>query len=225
MTSWNVSRTSQVDPEDAPWRGEPLAPGAWRKVSAGDAAHLLDLLPLAVLEAAPFPLVTFWVRMRAQSIVCLPGWSLIEAEICTGIGYYAILRLLADASTVLPLDGSANPFRMAALHDFDARKLSDGHATRQYLRVYVGSVHTDGWGFGIHGSPGSRGDGGIVVRPCDDGSAVCLTRVQHQDQLFVARFGISTSGDVTILKDCFLGRRCVSHNQLLHGPWQVIGLN
>lgn len=225
MQSCNFLSTSQVDPEDGPWRGEPLAPGEWTKFSACDATNLLEHVPKAVLEAAPFPLPTFRMRMRAQPVACLPGWSLVEVEICTGIGYYAILRLLADASNVLPLDGSANPFRIAALHDFNASKLRDGHATRQYLRIYVGSVHADGGAFGIHGSPDTREDGGIVVRAGHNGSAVCLTRVQYQDQLFVARFWISSGGDVTILKDRFLGRRSVSHNQLLCGPWQIIGLN
>lgn len=220
-----MKRTSHVDREHGPWRNEPLVPGVWHEVSAHDAAHLMEQLPSAVLKAAPFPLPTFRTRMRAQSIACLPGWSLVEAEICTGIGYYAVLRLLADATTLLPLDGSANPFRIAALHDFDASKLGDDRAARQYLRVYVGSVHAAGRAFGIHGSSAGKDERGITVRRGPDGGAVCLTRIQYKDQLFAARFGISTGGDVTILKDCFLGRRTVSRNHLLSGPWQIVGLN
>ena len=57
------------------------------------------------------------------------------------------------------------------------------------------------------------------------GSVVCLTRVQYEDQLFAARLGITTGGDVTILRDRFLGRRPVSRNRTLWGPWEVIGLS
>lgn len=220
-----VRHASQADGENGPWRSEPLARGEWREVKTRDAAHLVEQLPKAVFDSAPFPMPTFRARMRALLIACLPGWSLVEAEICTGLGHHAVLRLLADASNVLPLDGSANPFQIAARQDFDASRLADQRAARQYLRVYVGSVHAGGGAFGIHEPSATNEDRGIAVRPGRNGCAICLTRVQHEDQLFAARFVISTAGDVTILKDCFLGTRAVSRKRLLWGPWQINGLN
>jgi hypothetical protein len=209
---------SQVD--KSPWRVAPLAPGAWHQLAGPEVAEMLERVPPLVLASAPFPLATFTAQMRSQPVACLRNWSVLETQISSGIGHCAVLRLLVDASNTLPLDGSGAPFHIVGQDDFLADRLSDPRAAVQYLRIYVGSIHSNGKAFHL-----CRAARDFAVMPGSSGSVTCRTHVQHDGQLFETLFAIAGDGDVRILNDHFV-RRCARQRVgTLLGPWQVIGLH
>lgn len=207
-----------------PWPCAPIVSGFWRDLGSHEVAEIAASLPPRVARTG-LPLAL--VQGRELPIRSLPGWSIQELAADSAIGHRAVLRLLSDGVTMLPLDGTGTPFKIACTGGFRG---GDAAAIGQYLRLFTSLVRHEETPFTLLETADHKtGKALPAPTPLDivltaDG-AICRGFVAFGRELYDATFFIGPTGDVELTEEAYVSEIPRPQPRIFSGSWQFFSIH